>query len=136
MNTIRNALLAVALIATAVLGSRLGADGAAMQSPTVTRPDGAGLASERFRLVSGDSSCVVLRSAAMGTAPAGLTAGHDCDEVMPGLSDVRFWREEADGSVLFGSVGGVTMAAFAQADGAGYESFAPRHPLMTLVPVD
>ncbi|MGO4831621.1 hypothetical protein AB4144_04885 [Rhizobiaceae sp. 2RAB30] len=72
----------------------------------------------------------------MGTAPAGLTAGHDCDEVMPGLSDVRYWREEADGSVLFGSVGGVTMAAFAQADGAGYESFAPRHPLMAMVPED
>ncbi|MGO4834993.1 hypothetical protein AB4144_22320 [Rhizobiaceae sp. 2RAB30] len=35
------------MIATAVLGSRLGADGAAMQSPMVTRSDGAGL--EQFQ---------------------------------------------------------------------------------------
>lgn len=131
-----NGALAAALIATAVLGSRIGADGAAMPAPTVARSDVAEPAPERFRLVSGDSSCVVVKSVAANDAPAGLSAGRDCDDVMPGLSGVRFWREQADGSVLFGSVAGVTMAAFAQADGAGYESFAPRRPLMALVPED
>lgn len=135
MNRSRNGALAAALIATAVLGSRIGA---AMPAATVERPDTAVSTSERFRLVSGDSSCVVVKSAAAGDRPAGLSAGQDCDEVMPRLSGVRFWREEADGSVLFGSVGGGAMAAFAQADGAGYESFAPRRPLMApaLVPED
>lgn len=66
MNRIRNATLAVALIATAVLGSRIGADGAAMPAPAVARQDTAGQVPERFRLVSGDNSCVVAREKVTG----------------------------------------------------------------------
>lgn len=56
----------------------------------------------------------------------------NCTALLPGLSRVRFWHEKAAGVVELTGQGGEAMAAFAESDGRGYESFRPRAPFMAL----
>lgn len=124
--------LAAALMTTALLGSRL--DGSeAVLATAATRHDGALPAAERFRLSAGDRSCFVTKFDVSGKAPARLAAEAACDDVMAGMSAVRSWEETPDGAVVLSDGQGAVLAAFAIADGAGYESFEPRLRPMALV---
>ncbi|MBL8582680.1 MAG: hypothetical protein JNL61_10700 [Rhizobiaceae bacterium] len=58
-----------------------------------------------------------------------------CAKLFPELADVRFWRDEADGSMALAGADGHAIVRFAQADGAGYESYFPKLPLLSLTPV-
>lgn len=133
MSRVWQAVLAAALIA-AVLGSRHAMSGIPASAAMLTHD--AGEVSERFRLSSGDGSCILIRTMARAGEPAHLAAGQGCDDIMPGLSAIRFWQDGPDGAVLLSDVRGTAMAAFAEADGAGYESFEPRRPLMSLIPME
>ena len=56
-----------------------------------------------------------------------------CTDIVPGLAGTRWWLEREDGSVAFLTDDGRVAAEFAVADGAAFESYAPRQPIMTLL---
>ena len=94
-------------------------------------------ASETFNLLSSGSeaTCLVRKGVDRG-ALVELSIDASCDEVMPGLSSVRFWQEAQDGSVTFSVDGSKAVVTFAAADGVAYESFKPRAPVISLVTLD
>jgi len=93
-----------------------------------------GLAAEVYRLSSPEQrgSCTVTKGARVSRGVAKLAVDPACDALLPGMNRVRYWRERSDGSVEFTGEGGDALAAFAVADGVGYEPFRPRSPLLSL----
>ena len=54
------------------------------------------------------------------------------DPRLPGIEHAKFWREQADGTVVFSANGTDPIVTFSVADGDGYESYAPAAPLLAL----
>lgn len=88
-----------------------------------------------FRLLrtGSDESCLIRQGERLSDERFALTPEAACGALLPGLAKASVWREDADGSVVLIGAGGRTLASFALADGHGYESFAPREPLLSLV---
>lgn len=80
--------------------------------------------------VDGDCHVAAILAEA-GKRPLSLAPG--CANAVPGLAGTRWWLERADGSVAFMTDDGHVAAEFAVADGAAFESYAPRQPIMTLL---
>lgn len=56
-----------------------------------------------------------------------------CENVLPGASRIRYWRDREDGSVeLIGEGGTETLVTFGVGDGADFESYRPIAPLVSL----
>jgi hypothetical protein len=89
--------------------------------------------SERYRLVGESSSCTIYRGPLLGEGLNDLVIPAECNDLMPGLSALRFWKEGGDGSVAFSSNGSDTPLLFSVADGAAYESYKPSRPLLSIV---
>ena len=79
-----------------------------------------------------EAACAVRRGAEMSAGLSQLTVSPDCRKLMPGIERVKFWREQADGSVAFSENGTDPIVTFSVADGDGYESYAPANPLLAL----
>lgn len=91
------------------------------------------VAGNRFLLRSaGDLACEVVRGAARGRGIYALKPAADCERLLPGLSQVRFWRERDDAVVVFSRDGTDDLVTFAVADGVAYESFLPSSALISL----
>ena len=84
-----------------------------------------------FALSSGEASCLLQRGPAGGNS--GELVGYGCDDILPALASGLHWIDRADGSVAFQARDGRPVAEFAAGDGADYESFSPREPILTLV---
>ena len=94
-------------------------------------------ADERFVLRSADNlSCEIARGEATSSGVYALRADPECEGLLPGLSDVRFWQEGSDGSVVLGRNLADQLISFAVADGIAYESFRPTSALISLVAQD
>ena len=91
-------------------------------------------ADQRFTLrISGrDDGCLVTASSS-GQGKRPLSLHPTCLEMVPGLVGARWWLERADGSVAFIKDDDRVAVEFAVADGAAFESYAPRQPIMTLL---
>jgi hypothetical protein len=129
MNILFGTTLAVGLATALMLSARQ--EIATVASPATAAAVTPAAADREARLtISGSGkACVIVR-----TAPTeSLAPDPTCDTVMPGLSNARFWHDNGDGSVAINDAEGRTLAQFAEADGAGYESFEPRLPLMSLI---
>lgn len=97
---------------------------------------------DSFRLVStwdgsGENSADSTGcSLAAGHAPEGglrpLRLAPGCVADNPGLAEARYWLDRPDGTVAFSGADGRVLAEFAAADGAAFESYHPRLPVMTL----
>lgn len=89
---------------------------------------------ERFLMqASGDEkNCVVEKTEGDGPVSRVLVAP-DCDEMLPGLSGLSYWSENADGTVTLSADGTKPAVIFAEADGIAYESIQPRMPLISLI---
>lgn len=86
-----------------------------------------------YRLVAdGDEACTVKRGPRLSGGLSQLVIGPACRSLLPGIERARFWREGEDGVVTFSENGADPIVAFAAADGAGYESFAPAVPMLSL----
>ncbi|MDX8455131.1 hypothetical protein RFM98_20450 [Mesorhizobium sp. VK9D] len=101
--------------------------------------DGQGMAVETaaattYRLTANgdEAACAVQRGASVSDGLSRLDVAPDCRRLMPGIERVKFWREQADGSVAFSENGVDPIVAFGVADGDGYESYAPAAPLLAL----
>lgn len=87
-----------------------------------------------YRLVAnGDEGvCSVTRGASVSQDLSLLTVAQNCRRLLPGIERAKFWREAQDGTVAFSADGIDPIVTFAVADGAGYESYAPATPLLSL----
>lgn len=79
-----------------------------------------------------EAACAVRRGAEVSDGLSRLTVSPDCRKLMPGIERVKFWREQADGSVAFSENGIDPIVTFSVADGDGYESYVPANPLLAL----
>jgi hypothetical protein len=87
-----------------------------------------------YRLVANgdEATCAVTRGAEMSGGLSRLTVAPNCRSVLPGIERAKFWLEQDDGSVAFSADGIDPIVTFAIADGAGYESYAPALPVLSL----
>ena len=85
-----------------------------------------------LRRGGGSVSCMVERGAGLSDDLWELRVEPACEEVMPGLAAVRYWRKTDDQTVVFSRDGDDALVTFAPADGVAYESFAPGAPLLSL----
>jgi len=126
---IRVKLLA-GLVASAALfgGSQFlhGGDGQGMAAGTAP--------ASTYRLTANgdEGACSVRRGAEVSDGLSRLTVSQNCRDLMPGIERVKFWREQADGSVAFSENGVDPIVTFSVADGDGYESYEPANPLLAL----
>ncbi|WFP63317.1 MULTISPECIES: hypothetical protein [unclassified Mesorhizobium] len=91
-------------------------------------------ASSTYRLTANgdEAACAVQRGAEVSDGLSQLSVAPDCRALMPGIERVKFWREQADGTVAFSENGIDPVVTFSVADGDGYESYAPAAPLLAL----
>ncbi|RUW46937.1 hypothetical protein EOA32_30230 [Mesorhizobium sp. M1A.F.Ca.ET.072.01.1.1] len=93
----------------------------------------AGLSNSYRLTANGDeAACAIKRGAEVSDGLSLLTIAPNCSKLMPGIERVKFWREQADGSVAFSENGIDPIVTFGVADGDGYESYAPAAPLLAL----
>ena len=95
-------------------------------------------AQDSFMVILGgrDTGCsVVVEKRGLDRA-GGLRLGDACAETAPEMAGLRFWAENADGSISFGESEGKAVYSFAAADGAAYESYDPQTPLISLISSD
>lgn len=131
MNIFFGGVLAAGIAASAVLLSRHGLhepDGAAIAAPIVA-------GHETFLLSGpgGRGACGVTRILDDMPGQSSVKISADCEELLAGLSRAAFWRERPDGSIALDDASGRTLAQFAGADGAGYESYKPALPPLSLL---
>lgn len=90
--------------------------------------------SNTFRLVANgdEGNCAVTRGAPVSEGLSRLTVAPNCNRLLPGIEQAKFWREQDDGTVAFSADGIDPIVTFAVADGDGYESYAPTTPLLSL----
>jgi hypothetical protein len=121
------AMLAVGLLAGAGL---IGEKSDASQPSEAT-----GIAQEsgiyHLKRGGGSVSCIVARGADLSEGLSELRVEPSCEDVMPGMATVKYWRE-TDDTVIFSRDGDDALVTFAMADGVAYESFAPASPLLSL----
>src|SRR5688500_7373459 len=122
------AVLAVGLLAGAGL---VGESSDASQSLAVVSGDTPEWG-YHLRRGGGSVSCMVERGAGLADGFWELRVEPSCEEVMPGLAAVRYWRKTDDQTVVFSRDGDDALVTFAPADGVAYESFAPGAPLLSL----
>lgn len=82
-------------------------------------------------LVNGlDAGCVLSRngyeSVSFDTACIGA----------PNLAEAMFWRDDGDGGFALADDAGATIARFAVADGAVWESYEPALPIVSIAPLE
>ena len=130
---------AVVAVATALLSGafapRLDMDGGqGVDLMMVSAYDAQARPQDRFILSfsTGHESCAVTAAEGEETRRR-LLLDAACAGLNAGLADARWWLERADGTVAFAREDGHVVAEFAMADGAAYESYAPRLPIMTLL---
>ncbi|TIQ30283.1 MAG: hypothetical protein E5X48_29140 [Mesorhizobium sp.] len=92
------------------------------------------VSSSTYRLTANgdEAACAVQRDAEVSDGLSQLSVDAGCSALMPGIERVKFWREQADGTVAFSENGIDPVVTFSVADGDGYESYAPAAPLLAL----
>ena len=130
--------LAIPVIALAYLSNQPEVDMSTTSAIAVSRG-----AEDGFRLVSAwnqdDRSrpdCSLAAGEAPEGAPRPLRMAAGCTSGNPLLTGARWWLDRPDGTVALAAADGRILAEFAAGDGAAFESYAPRQPLMTLLADD
>lgn len=77
------------------------------------------------------TGCTLRRGPAAGNTQTELVMD-GCQDSLGDYADLRFWRDQVDGSVEFVSTDGSVLLQFAAGDGAAYEAFGAGVPLFSL----
>lgn len=92
---------------------------------------------ERFVMqANGDDKTCLLEKTGSEGALSHISVAPDCDEMLPGLSGLHYWRDSSNGTVALSTDGRTPAVVFAQADGVAYESIEPRLPIIALMESD
>lgn len=93
-----------------------------------------GPASEVYvmRAAESASACNLVKgpTAAGGVAPVFIQRG--CEEAVPAVSRIRYWRDRDDGSVELIGEGREAVIVFGIGDGVEFESYRPVSPMLSL----
>ena len=121
-----------------VLAGALAAAGALSGGPALDEATTAAIApasgqAARFTLVSDETACTLGAEQAPSGTMRRLALTPDCLAGNPELAAMRFWLDRPDGTVALAGADGRVRVEFALADGAAYESYNPRFPVMTLL---
>ncbi|MBZ9676550.1 hypothetical protein [Mesorhizobium sp. ES1-1] len=121
--------LSILAVAAALFGCALLLDSGSGESAAA-----AVTPSNTFTLVAnGDEGvCTVTRGDALSDSLSRLTVAPNCRQLLPGVEQAKFWREQNDGVVAFSANGVDPIVTFSVADGDGYESYAPATPILSL----
>lgn len=134
MKIATSAFMALALLTSgAALATRPDVETSATREPESPAAEAPAGGPERYRLVGEGTACTIYRGPLLGDGLNDLVIPAECNELMPGLSALRFWKEGSDGSVTFSSNGSDAPVLFAVADGVAYESYKPSRPLLSIV---
>ncbi|MFC6488348.1 AprI/Inh family metalloprotease inhibitor [Nitratireductor sp. GCM10026969] len=90
------------------------------------------LSSYRLTVPGGDDTCTVAKGEMLGGSRAELEMAGNCTTLLPRLKEARYWKEGANGDVIFADADGRVIAEFYAADGVAYESVKPAAPPMAL----
>ena len=103
-----------------------------MSTGSIALPEGA---AESFRLISSadDMGCAIAAGMPGGEVRRPLQLDANCIDAVPLLARAHWWLDRPDGTVAFVDDTGEAVAEFAEADGAAFESYLPRQPIMILV---
>jgi len=123
-----------------VLAGALAVAGALSGGPELDETTTAAIApasgqAARFTLVSAgdEAACTLVAEQTPAGTMRRLALARDCLAAAAELADVRFWLDRPDGTVALAGADGRVRVEFAPADGAAYESYNPRFPVMTLL---
>lgn len=106
----------------------------ALDTTTTSAIAPAGGWGDGFRLVStwDEAGCTLVAGRAVERGGRTLSLAPGCIADNPELAAARYWLDRPDGTVAFSAADGRIVAEFAMADGAAFESYYPRQPVMTL----
>lgn len=123
------------VLSLVAVGAAVWAGGAS--SPPGLQTDAA-LASplSSFVLQTAEGACVLSRGQADQGGISPVTVDADCQALFPGFADVTSWQERPDGSVRLVGAQDRTVMEFAQADGAGFESYGAGAPIALILPAN
>lgn len=79
--------------------------------------------------------CIAERGGSLTSQSRSFSAGKDCDSVWPGLSAVRNWTENGDGSVVLSNASGEQVLTVSIGDGVDYEALEPPNAVLTLTAI-
>lgn len=132
--------LALMMIAAAMATAWVGANalhtepavaGIDTETTTASIPRATG---QTFMLTSPQAgeTCLIVKGESLSPGYAELKVNPACERLLRGVSNARFWRERADGSIAFSADARGPIVEFAAGDGVEYESYAPASVLLKL----
>lgn len=85
-----------------------------------------------MRAAGSDSSCYVVKELEPlnGLTPVVIHGG--CEDFIPNVHRIRFWRDLDDGSVELLGATSETVVSFGVGDGVTFESYRPVAPILSL----
>ena len=82
------------------------------------------------------TACLIRRGTTTTLRSSGVIAGDDCAAVWPGLSAVRNWTDNGDGTIALTDNSGETVLTLGLGDGVAYESLEPADASIALTSVN
>jgi hypothetical protein len=82
------------------------------------------------------TACLISRGASITQRSSSVTTGADCASVWPGLSRVRNWTENGDGTVDLTDSSGEQILTLGYGDGVAYESLEPSDASIALTAIN
>ena len=82
------------------------------------------------------TACLISRGSMMTQRSSSVIAGDDCAAVWPGLSRVRNWTDNGDGTVDLTNGSGEQVLTLGLGDGVAYESLEPSDASIALTAIN
>lgn len=99
-------------------------------------PVHAGQQSYTISNIVAGAACLAERGAQVSNRSARFAAQAECETVWPGLSRVRSWVNNGDGTIDLADAQGEAIVTVVDGDGLAYEAVEPSEALLTLVVAD
>lgn len=78
------------------------------------------------------TTCSVVKGATASNGLAPVVVHGGCEEAVPAVSRIRYWRDRNDGSVELVGEGREAVIVFGVGDGVEFESYRPVSPMLSL----
>lgn len=82
------------------------------------------------------TACLITRGAMTTNRSSGVVTGDDCTDVWPGLTAVRNWTDNGDGTIQLTDSHGELVLTLGLGDGVAYESLEPADASIALTAIN